>query len=71
MLGPASSLPTTALPLSSKRHENSIVVSDVKQPAFGYNGKSHWRDVLGGHERFICRDLKQETRTVEWGLPYK
>ena len=46
-----------------------IVVSDVKPAAFGYGGKSHWRDVLGGQERFNCRDFQQETRTVEWGLP--
>ena len=46
-----------------------IVVSDVRPAAFGYAGKSHWRDVLGGQERFNCRDFQQETRTVEWGLP--
>jgi len=46
-----------------------IVVSDVRPAAFGYQGKSHWRDVLGGQERFNCRDFQQETRTVEWGLP--
>lgn len=47
-----------------------IVVSDVKPAAFGYTGKSHWRDVLGGQERFNCRDFQQETRTMKWGLPY-
>ena len=46
-----------------------IVVNDVKPSMFGYAGKSHWRDVLGGQERFNCRDFQQETRTVEWGLP--
>ena len=46
-----------------------IVVNDVKPAMFGYAGKSHWRDVLGGQERFNCRDFQQETRTVEWGLP--
>ncbi|KAI9715648.1 MAG: hypothetical protein M1812_005800 [Candelaria pacifica] len=46
-----------------------IVVSDVKPTAFGYAGKSYWRDVLGGQERFNCRDFQQETRTLEWGLP--
>jgi hypothetical protein len=46
-----------------------IVVSDVRPAAFGYAGKSYWRDVLGGQERFNCRDFQQETRTVEWGLP--
>ena len=46
-----------------------VVVSNVKPAAFGYGGKSHWRDVLGGQERFNCRDFQQETRTVEWGLP--
>ena len=25
--------------------------------------------VLGGQERFNCRDFQQETRTVDWGLP--
>ena len=34
-----------------------------------FAGKSHWRDVLGGQERFNCRDFQQETRTLEWGLP--
>ena len=46
-----------------------IVVNDVKPAAFGYGGRCHWRDVLGGQERFNCRDFQQETRTVEWGLP--
>ena len=46
-----------------------LVVNDVKPAMFGYAGKSHWRDVLGGQERFNCRDFQQETRTVEWGLP--
>jgi hypothetical protein len=46
-----------------------LVVSNVKPLAFGYTGQSHWHDVLGGQERFNCRDFQQETRTVEWGLP--
>ncbi len=46
-----------------------LVVSNVKPLAFGYAGQSHWHDVLGGQERFNCRDFQQETRTVEWGLP--
>ena len=46
-----------------------VVVSDSRPAAFGYAGQSHWRDVLGGQERFNCRDFQQETRTVEWGLP--
>jgi hypothetical protein len=46
-----------------------IVVSDVKPLAFGYAGQWHWRDVLGGQERFNARDFQQEMRTIEWGLP--
>jgi hypothetical protein len=46
-----------------------IHVSDVKPAAFGFAGRSHWRDVLGGQDRFNCRDFQQETRTVEWGIP--
>ena len=46
-----------------------IVVNDVKPAAFGYGGISHWRDVLGGQERFNARDFQQPTRTIEWGLP--
>lgn len=46
-----------------------LVVSDSKPSEFGYAGKSYWRDVLGGQDRFNCRDFQQETRTVEWGLP--
>ena len=46
-----------------------VVVSDVKPAAFGYGGISHWRDVLGGQERFNARDFQQATRTIEWGLP--
>jgi hypothetical protein len=46
-----------------------VVVSDVKPAAFGYQGRSYWRDVLGGQDRFNGRDFQQETRTIEWGLP--
>lgn len=46
-----------------------LVVNDVKPASFGYGGRSHWRDVLGGQDRFNCRDFQQGTRTVEGGLP--
>jgi hypothetical protein len=46
-----------------------IVVSDVKPMSFGYAGQWHWRDVLGGQDRFNARDFQQEMRTIEWGLP--
>ena len=46
-----------------------VVVSDVRPAAFGYGGISHWRDVLGGQERFNARDFQQAPRTIEWGLP--
>lgn len=46
-----------------------IVVSDVKPLAFGYAGQAHWRDMLGGQERFNARDFQQEMRTIEWLLP--
>ncbi len=46
-----------------------LVVSDVKPASFGYAGRSHWRDVLGGQEEFNCRDFQQETRTIKWGKP--
>jgi hypothetical protein len=46
-----------------------IVVSDVKPAAFGYGGKSHWRDVLGGQPEFLGRDFQKETRVIPWGIP--
>ncbi len=46
-----------------------IVVQDVRPAAFGYQGHSYWRDVLGGQASFNCRDFQQETRTVAWGKP--
>lgn len=41
-----------------------VVVSDVRPAAFGYAGKSYWREVLGGKSSFNCRDFQQETRTI-------
>ena len=46
-----------------------LVVSDVKPAAFGYGGRSYWRETIGCQESFNCRDFQQETRTVTWGLP--
>ncbi|KAL8876958.1 MAG: hypothetical protein Q9198_004933 [Flavoplaca austrocitrina] len=46
-----------------------VVVSDVRPAAFGFGGRSYWREVLGGKESFNARDFQQETRPIMWGFP--